>query len=743
MASREPSGRGFDLAPFNYWLICGLILISALVQAQPEPDRTNPESGNHADLERITVIAHRQPRLLSEIAGTVTVIGPERLARDMAFEVNDLVRYEPGVDVDDGSTRFGNSGFRIRGVGGNQTAVLIDGIPIPDRFSVGNFSDTGRGLINLGLTGQIEILRGPASTLYGSKALGGVVAIELIDVDDLLTHHDRGSRASLEGSNDADRYRLTAATARQHKRTGLMLAGAYQRSDQVDVARRPSETPTDLLEQEQSAILLRGSFDTPAGRIRLSLDGLRETRDADLRALLGVGRLANTTRLTGDDRRHQWRILLDQQLASIGPVSQGHWRIWHQRSDTLQQTLDQRPIAPAPVDIFRRFELRQENTGLGIDLESELVSVSHLSRLGYGLELNRAWVQSQRNGLQTSLVSGESTQTILGESFPLRDFPTSAITELGIYLQGEIPLWSGGPMLTPGLRFEYYDLALKNDALFEASFPNAQSTELDTTAWMPRLGLLWPLGPNIEAFAQYARGFRSPPFDDVNIGLELAQFGVRAIANPDLKPERGRTLEAGLRWRGSSTRLELVAFRNRYKDFIQSRAPLGFDPGSGFVLFQSINRDRVRIEGSELRLRQTLSRGLSAELATEWTRGEDRRSGRSLSDVPPPKAIAELNWISPDARWETRLIAVAARSQRRLEDEAGNSLFSPPGYLTLDWMTRWFPRQGLDVGFGLFNLADRHYWQSTDVIGRSADDPLLPLLAEPGRSARLRVSWSY
>lgn len=746
MPERELTGRGCGLAPLHYWLVSGLLgmfLLGSLAHAQPEPESTDPEPETNAELDRITVVAHRQPRRLSEVAGTVTVIGPERLARDMAFEVDDLVRYEPGVEIDNGSTRFGYSGFRIRGVGGNRTAVLIDGVPVPDRFAVGNFSDSGRGLINLGLAGRIEILRGPASTLYGSKALGGVVAIDLIDVDDLLTDHNSGTRFALEGSNDADRYRLTAATALQRDRNSLVLAGAAQRSDQVDVAERPADIPLDLVDQQQSAVLIRAGRDTAAGKLRLSLDGLRETRDADLRALLGSGRLANTTRLTGDDRRYQWRVLLDQQLEPIGPISQGHWRAWHQRSDTLQLTLDQRSIAPSPIEVFRRFELRQESTGLGIDLESDLSLFDRVSRLGYGLELSQTRVQSQRDGLQTSLTTGESTRTVLGESFPLRDFPRSRITELGIYLQGEVPLWTGGPTLSPGLRFEYYDLGLEQDTLFDQSFPEAQTTELDTTAWMPRLGLLWPLGPNVEAFAQYARGFRSPPFDDVNIGLELAQFGVRAIANPDLKPERGRTLEAGLRWRGPTTRLELVAFRNRYDDFIQSRAPLGFDPVSGFVLFQSINRDRVRIEGGELRLRQDLGRGLSAELAAEWTRGEDRSDGRSLSGISPPKAVAELNWISSDARWETRLVAVAARSQRRLEDEAGDPLFSAPGYLTVDWLTRWFPRQGVEVGFGLFNLADRHYWQSSNVIGRPPDDRLLPLLAEPGRSARLRVTWSY
>jgi hemoglobin/transferrin/lactoferrin receptor protein len=750
MSERGRAGRATGLAPLSCWLVrlVGLVLLSspafAKVQAQSESSEpSEPETETHAELDRITVIAHRQPRRLSEVAGTVTVIGPERLARDMVFEVDDLVRYEPGVEIESGDARFGFSGFRIRGVGGNRTAVLIDGVPVPDRFSVGNFSDSGRGLINLGLTGRVEIMRGPASTLYGSKALGGVVAIDLIDVDDLLTDRDFGLRLSLDGSNDADRYRLTAATALKRDRHSLMLAGAAQRSDQVDVANRPAEIPVDLIDRNQSAILIRLGHATAAGKVRLSLNGLREERDADLRALLGSGRLVNTTRLTGDDRRYQWRMLLDQQLESIGPINQGRWRAWHQRSDTLQLTQDQRPFAPSPIAVFRRFELRQESTGLGIDLESHLSMFDQASRLGYGLELSQTRVQSQRDGLQTSLITGESTRTVLGESFPLRDFPNSQITELGIYLQGEAPLWSGGPTLSPGLRFEYYDLGLEQDTLFDQSFPNAQTTELDTTAWTPRLGLLWPLGPNAEAFAQYARGFRSPPFDDVNIGLELAQFGVRAIANPDLKPERGRTLEAGLRLRGPATRLELVAFRNRYDDFIQSRAPLGFDPVSGFVLFQSINRDRVRIEGGELRLRQALGSGLSAELAAEWTRGEDRSDGRSLSGISPPKAVVELNWISPDSRWETRLIAVAAKSQRHLEDLSGDPLFSPPGYMTVDWLTRCFPRQGLEVGFGLFNLANRRYWQSSKVTGRTPNDRLLPLLAEAGRSARLMLAWSY
>jgi hemoglobin/transferrin/lactoferrin receptor protein len=103
--------------------------------------------------------------------------------------------------------------------------------------------------------------------------------------------------------------------------------------------------------------------------------------------------------------------------------------------------------------------------------------------------------------------------------------------------------------------------------------------------------------------------------------------------------------------------------------------------------------------------------------------------------------IVEIAWQSPDASIETRLVATAARGQRELVDEEGEPLFSAPGYATVDWLTRWFPRQDLEVGLGLFNLTDRQYWRTGRVIGRTPDDPTLPLLAEPGRWAMLSLTW--
>ena len=70
--------------------------------------------------------------------------------------------------------------------------------------------------------------------------------------------------------------------------------------------------------------------------------------------------------------------------------------------------------------------------------------------------------------------------------------------------------------------------------------------------------------------------------------LTLLNYEVRP--NPDLRPERSHGFEAGWRWQDEGLRASVTAYRNRYRDLIESRANLGIDPVSGATIFQSVNR---------------------------------------------------------------------------------------------------------------------------------------------------------
>lgn len=717
------------------------VLLSAGAEAViRQPGQTSSQAAEQVEV--MTIVAHRQPRQVSEVAGTVTVMDAERIAQGLALNSRDLMRYEPGLDVSATSTRFGFGGFEIRGIGGNRTAFLVDNVPVADQFGVGNLANSGRGLLDLGLVERLEILRGPASTMYGSKALGGVVAVSLLDPEDLLVGGDYGARFTLGGATADDRIQVTAASAWRQGDQSWLLAAGGQWGSETHVAKAPDTPPRDLQDREQQALLARYARETDYGRWRITLDGMQEERDSLMRSLLGHGRYITSTRMSGTDDREQWRFLTDFELTPVGLVERGQLRLWWQESDTNQQTDEDRLAQEPAINVLRQFEFNQETLGFGLDFESAVQQGNVSHRLGYGLELTSSKLSNYRDALETNLMTGDTNRQVLNEDFPLRDFPRTRVNELGVYVHDEIELWSGGLRLSPGIRYEYYDLSTRQDTLFERSFPDTKTTDLTERAWLPRLGVLLPLTANMELFAQYARGFRAPPFEDVNIGLYYPQLGVQAMANPDLKAERGRTVEFGGRWRQAGTQLELVGYRNDYRDFIATRAPQGFDPERQLLIFQSVNRDRVRVAGIELRLDHDFSRQWSFSTGLEYSRGEDLATGQNLSTVTPARVTVSLDW-EPVTNWQVRFIGQASRGQRELYDAEGTALFAPPGYGTVDILARYFPRPDLQLGFGVTNLLNRQYWRASGVAGVEADDPSLPWLAEAQRQGVVNMVWHF
>ena len=75
-----------------------------------------PISTGATDLETISVVGSRTERPLKEIAATIDVIDSDRIEEELARDIADLVRFEPGVTVSGTGSRFGLSGFNIRGI---------------------------------------------------------------------------------------------------------------------------------------------------------------------------------------------------------------------------------------------------------------------------------------------------------------------------------------------------------------------------------------------------------------------------------------------------------------------------------------------------------------------------------------------------------------------------------------------------------------------------------------------------
>ncbi|MEL7312635.1 MAG: TonB-dependent receptor plug domain-containing protein, partial [Pseudomonadota bacterium] len=165
-------------------------------------------------IDNIIIEAAKTPVTEAELATRISVLDADQIDRELSQNISDLVRFEPGVDVVDQGSRFGFSGISIRGVGGNRVQVEVDGVPAADAFSIGSFSNAGRDFVDINNIQQVEITRGPASALFGSDALGGVVSFITATPQYLLADNESYLDASL-GYNSVDSSEVIAITGAQ------------------------------------------------------------------------------------------------------------------------------------------------------------------------------------------------------------------------------------------------------------------------------------------------------------------------------------------------------------------------------------------------------------------------------------------------------------------------------------------------------------------------------------------------
>src|SRR4030095_804454 len=126
------------------------------------------------DTNQIVITASRAPESEAQTPASVTVIDQERITRLGEPLVPALLRLTPSAAI----TLQGPTGLftevRIRGAENNHTLLFIDGIRANDP-ATGNFARFE--LLNANLASRIEIVRGPQSALWGSEAIGGVIAV--------------------------------------------------------------------------------------------------------------------------------------------------------------------------------------------------------------------------------------------------------------------------------------------------------------------------------------------------------------------------------------------------------------------------------------------------------------------------------------------------------------------------------------------------------------------------------------
>lgn len=700
-------------------------------------------------LEEVVVVAKRRTPI-QHAAATVTVISQQHIVRTLSADMRDMVRYEPGVTVRNDPVRFGLDSFVIRGMGGDRVVAEVDGVGVAESFNVGALADSGRTFTDVSFIQRVELLRGPASALYGSDAMGGVVYIQTLDPRDVLEEERSfASRIAAGYRGDTDGWSAAALNAWSAGPTELLLGYVRRENQEADIAGGLTPNPRDSRSDQVLAKLIVP--DAPIGSIEVAVEAGRVRDRTTVDALLGTPpRFVNTIAMTGDDTVEHARISIEHSI----PVASAWaddvvWRLYARRTQTEQVTDERRRAVPPrtpPVDLHRVFALEDEAIGAELTATTAFRRASWTHQLVYGLEIDVGRITEERDGYERNLNTAAVSPTILGEVFPLRDFPITERIEAGFYIQDAMHRDDSRWRFTPGVRFDLYRLRPREDSMYREDNPSARPVKLDERAIAPKLGVAYELSEVATAFAQYARGFRSPPFEDVNIGLEIPLFNYRALPNPDLEPETSDGFELGLRTRSQALQATVSAYYTRFEDFIESRVNLGIDPDSGATLFQSRNLAAARIYGIELTSRLDLGElqaslaGWSLSLGAAWARGDDTVTDQPLNSVDPPKATLTMDY-GASARWGARLAVTGVAAKDRIAETT--PLYRTDGYVLLDAFAWLELGERAQINIGVENLTAERCIDWVDVRGRFANDPLVPYATHPGRNVSITASWTF
>ena len=161
----------------------------------------------------VVVTATRQATRANELLSDVTVIDREAIESSGQESIADLLARQPGIQMSSSGGPGTSTSFYVRGARPEQTKVLVDGVPLN---SV-DLSGSPLRFLPLANVERIEILRGPASALYGADAIGGVIQIftrggtQGLKADAFAgygTHNTWQASAGLSGGNEQWRFRL-------------------------------------------------------------------------------------------------------------------------------------------------------------------------------------------------------------------------------------------------------------------------------------------------------------------------------------------------------------------------------------------------------------------------------------------------------------------------------------------------------------------------------------------------------
>ena len=629
----------------------------------------------------MTVTATGNARSAFEAPMMVSVIDATDPENQTASSAADLLRHVPGLTLD-GTGRTNGQDVNLRGYDRRGVLVLVDGVR--QGTDTGHLNST---FLDPALIKRIEIVRGPSALLYGSGAMGGVIAYDTADAKDLLQ----------AGQTSGYRVFGTAATGDHSLGMGASAFGrtdtldglvAWSSRDRGDIRQGGGGTaPND---ESINNMLAKGSWQMDQAQ---SLSGsLRYYNNA-------AQEPKNPQTIEADDSSNPMTdrstIQRDVQLGYHLAPAGNDWL----NADAHLYWSEARINAQ---NIDGSGEFRQQTTKGGkVENRTRLFADSFASHLlTYGGEYYR----------QEQEPSGATT-----------GFPDASIDFSSGWIQDEITLRDLPITLLGGTRYDNYRGS--SDGY----------DDVDADKWSSRAGITVSPADWLMLFGSYAQAFRAPTMGEMyndakhfSIGRFYTNYWV---PNPNLRPETNETQEYGFGLRFDDLLLanDALEFKASYfdthaKDYISTTVDFAA------ATTMSYNVPNAKIWGWDLMAKYSASL-FNLDLAYNRTRGKDSDTGEYISSISPDTVSSKLDVPLAQSGFSVGWIGTFADRSTHVS----SSYSHQPGYAVNDFYVSYQGQQalkGVTTTLVLGNAFDKEYWSPQGI-------------PQDGRNGKIFVSYQW
>ena len=657
-------------------LFTPLLLLAGLAQENKSP---LPQEETQ-QVDHILVTASKKAQAIENISTAVSVVTKAEILEKNITLLPDLLREEAGVYIQ--QTTPGQGIPIIRGLKGSENVHLIDGMRLNTAF-FRNSPNQYLALVDPFMTEQIEIIRGPASVLYGGDALGGVLNVITHTPDfsgsdwqhqgELFFSYDSADEKTLSHlSWDMGNEKIATTFGLSYQDIGTRTIGGGAKIPFTSYSSRAFNNKWLFnISEDQSVVFDLQFLSQPSTpRVDDLIAGFGQTQP-DSSLFLFSPNVRQFAHLSYSDAKAT--ALYDHSSYDLS------WQLI--KDHRIKSNFDSEDITKE----------QNESSLLSFQTTYDKSVTKHFD-LVYGLDYYYDTITSAKQKLSQGVESQREPR-----------FPNdSSMRHMGLFV--DATKYFEHQDITFGLRYSDYRIDLNN--------PNSSEDLLDLSDLTWHAGWLYHLDDSNRLFSNLGRGFRPP-----NI-FDLGQVGDRPgnrfnIINTDIKPETVYTLDLGIKHFSHSWFVDFAIFYSQYNDKITS-VETGNLTDNGQFIVQSQNINDVVLYGLESSFEYKFANSSEFNAVVNYTWGEETTNGLSepADRIPPLNGFIGYKIIL-NSQWSLNPKIVFAGTQNRLSArdirDARINPLGTGGFVSYNFYANWNLTSSAKVRFGIENIFDKKY----------------------------------